>query len=99
MAERVISKPENHVLHSKRAMRSKDYGDDVLHGKELSKQKPSSSLQSGVPSIVHQVLNSPSQALDLGYPTRTFMGPRFENDFSHVRVHMDSFIMSYPLYR
>jgi hypothetical protein len=39
----------------------------------------------GVPSIVHDVLNSPGQPLDAG--TRAFMEPRFGQDFSNVRVH------------
>ena len=43
---------------------------------------------SGVPSIVHEVLNSPGQPLDRG--TRAFMEPRFGHDFSKVRVHTDA---------
>lgn len=42
----------------------------------------------GVPSIVHEVLNSPGQPLDAA--TRAFMEPRFGHDFSHVRVHTDA---------
>jgi len=38
-----------------------------------------------VPSIVHDVLNSPGQPLDAGI--RAFMEPRFNYDFSGVRVH------------
>src|SRR5438105_3232632 len=40
-----------------------------------------------VPPIVHDVLDSPGQALDA--ETRNFMEPRFGHDFSHVRVHTD----------
>lgn len=40
-----------------------------------------------VPAIVHDVLNSPGQALDTS--TRAFMEPRFGHDFSSVRVHTD----------
>src|SRR5438094_2051790 len=43
---------------------------------------------STVPSIVHDVLNSPGQPLDAG--TRAFMEPRFGHDFSQVRVHTDT---------
>ena len=43
---------------------------------------------SAVPSIVHDVLNSPGQPLDGG--TRAFMEPRFGHDFSGVRVHTDT---------
>src|SRR6266516_5474528 len=41
-----------------------------------------------VPSIVHDVLNSPGQPLDAS--TRAFMEPRFGHDFSGVRVHTDA---------
>ncbi len=40
-----------------------------------------------VPLIVHEVLRSPGQPLDA--ETREFMEPRFEHDFSKVRVHTD----------
>ena len=43
---------------------------------------------SEVPPIVHEVLNSPGQALDKD--TRNFMEPRFGHDFSQVRVHSDA---------
>jgi hypothetical protein len=39
-------------------------------------------------SIIHKVLNSSSQSLDVG--TRAFMEPRFGHDFSKVRVHADT---------
>jgi Domain of unknown function (DUF4157) len=41
----------------------------------------------GVPSMVHDVLRSPGQSLDA--QTRAFMEPRFNFDFSGVRVHTD----------
>ena len=41
-----------------------------------------------VPSLVHEVLRSPGQSLDVN--TRTFMEPRFNRDFSGVRVHTDN---------
>ena len=41
-----------------------------------------------VPSIVHDVLSSSGQPLDAG--TQAFMEPRFEHDFSNVRVHTDA---------
>ena len=41
-----------------------------------------------VPSVVHEVLNSPGQRLE---PTaRSLMEARFGYDFSHVRVHTDA---------
>jgi peptidoglycan hydrolase-like protein with peptidoglycan-binding domain len=39
------------------------------------------------PPIVHDVLNSPGRPLDAA--TRNFMEPRFDADFSNVRVHTD----------
>ncbi len=41
--------------------------------------------QNGVPAIVHQVLQSPGQPLNTA--TRSFMEPRFGQDFSRVRIH------------
>ncbi|GAB4578155.1 MAG: hypothetical protein Fur0022_08880 [Anaerolineales bacterium] len=43
---------------------------------------------SSVPPIVHEVLRSPGQPLDPAI--RSFMEPRFEHDFSSVRVHTDA---------
>ncbi len=41
-----------------------------------------------IPPIVHDVLRSSGQPLDAG--TRAFMEPRFNHDFSQVRVHTDA---------
>jgi hypothetical protein len=41
-----------------------------------------------MPSVVHEVLRSSGQPLDIG--TRSFMEPRFGHDFSNVRVHTDT---------
>lgn len=43
---------------------------------------------SKVPLIVHEVLKSPGQPLEL--ETRNFMESRFKHDFSRVRVHTDA---------
>jgi len=40
------------------------------------------------PPLVHEVLRSPGQPLDQS--TRAFMEPRFDRDFSGVRVHTDA---------
>jgi hypothetical protein len=53
----------------------------------LQRQASSSAGVSEVPPVVHEVLNSPGQSLDL--PTREFMESRFGKDFSHVRIHTD----------
>lgn len=41
-----------------------------------------------IPAIVHDVLRSPGMPLDA--ETRTFMGTRFGQDFSQVRIHADA---------
>lgn len=57
--------------------------------KQLLQRRPSAaSAPATVPSIVHDVLNSPGQPLDV--TTRNFMEPRFGYDFGVVRVHTDS---------
>jgi hypothetical protein len=43
---------------------------------------------SAVPPIVHEVLRSPGQSLDVA--TRAHMEPRFGHDFSRVRVHTNA---------
>jgi peptidoglycan hydrolase-like protein with peptidoglycan-binding domain len=42
----------------------------------------------GVPGIVHEVLGSPGHSLDAS--TRARLEPRFQHDFSQVRVHADA---------
>ena len=51
----------------------------------LARAAISSSPVHDVPPIVHEVLRSPGQPLDVA--TRAFMEPRFGHDFSHVVVH------------
>jgi len=62
------------------------------HNEEHAKvqTKASVSINAGgmeAPPIVHDVLRSSGQALDAS--TRSFMEPRFGQDFSSVRVHTD----------
>lgn len=57
--------------------------------KKLLQRRASASTAPGTaPSIVHDVLRSPGQPLDLS--TRAFFEPRFGHDFSKVRVHTDA---------
>lgn len=53
-------------------------------------QRTATNSESGneVPPIVHDVLRSTGQPLDA--ETRSFFEPRFEHDFSHVRIHTDA---------
>lgn len=50
--------------------------------------EPETRNSGGVPSIVHNVLRSPGQPLDVG--TRAFFEPRFGRDFSQVHLHADA---------
>lgn len=54
----------------------------------LQRRAVNQSEHKEVPPIVHEVLRSPGQLLDL--ETRTFMESRFGQDFSQVRVHTDN---------
>jgi hypothetical protein len=59
---------------------------DILQTKKVSKHIPVTQDQD-VPPVIHEVLRSPGQPLD---PViRTFMEPRFEYDFSKVRVRSE----------
>jgi Domain of unknown function (DUF4157) len=58
------------------------------HGRLRTKHVGPSDLgYTVIPPVVHEVLRSPGQALDLA--DRVFMEPRFGHDFSRVRVHTD----------
>lgn len=54
---------------------------------EFLQHKAPSSFSETAPPIVHEVLQSPGQPLDM--ETRAFMEPRFGHDFSKVKVHND----------
>lgn len=54
----------------------------------LQRQAPNRDQPSEVPPIVHEVLNSSGQPLDL--ETRRFMESRFGHSFSAVKVHADT---------
>jgi hypothetical protein len=54
----------------------------------LQRSSTEQARPSAVPSIVHDVLNSPGQALDS--ETNAFFEPRLGHDFSKVRVHTDA---------
>ncbi|MBD1836286.1 DUF4157 domain-containing protein [Cyanobacteria bacterium FACHB-472] len=56
---------------------------------DLEDSQSNASLESAeVPSIVHEVIRSPGQPLDL--TTRAFMESRFNHDFGGVRVHTNA---------
>jgi hypothetical protein len=55
---------------------------------QLQRSSNHSDLPNEVPPIVHEVLGSSGQPLDAH--TRSFFEPRFNHDFSHVRLHTDT---------
>jgi hypothetical protein len=55
--------------------------------KTLQRQAAGLAAPAMAPPIVHEVLNSPGQPLDVA--SRQFFEPRFGHDFSRVRVHTD----------
>jgi hypothetical protein len=55
---------------------------------QRSTEEPQTQNSPSVPPIVHEVVRSSGQPLDL--QTRAFMEPRFGHDFSSVRVHTDA---------
>ncbi|HSE15795.1 MAG TPA: DUF4157 domain-containing protein [Pyrinomonadaceae bacterium] len=59
----------------------------ALQRKTSEPEKPSTH-GAAIPPIVDEVLTSSGQPLDAS--TRAFMEPRFEHDFSQVRVHTDA---------
>lgn len=62
--------------------------EDREEGLLQRKTQDTSAAASEVPPIVHEVLRSPGQPLDP--ETRAFFEPRFDRDFSQVRVHADA---------
>ncbi len=62
---------------------------DPNHERMQAKHVASSDIgHTASPLIVNEVLSSPGQPLDSD--TREFMEPRFETDFSHVRIRNDT---------
>src|SRR5688572_26964921 len=65
-----------------------DKCDECKNNSTLQRKSSDNSEHSEVPPIVHEVLNSTGQPLNES--TRAFFEPRFQYDFSRVRVHTDS---------
>ena len=78
IAEQVMRMPENQTAHSSSAPAT------VM----LNRSASSGGGGFAAPPVVHDVLNSPGRPLETA--TRTFMEPRFGQDFSSVRVHADA---------
>ena len=77
IADEVMRMPETSVR------RQIEPEKEIVHKKAIARQN-----NSEVPSIVNEVLNSPSQSLD--NRTRTLMESRFGHDFSQVQIHTDA---------
>jgi outer membrane protein OmpA-like peptidoglycan-associated protein len=60
-----------------KTLQRKSAGHETAHGSGMT-----------APPVVHQVLASPGQPLDTGI--RNYMEPRFQADFSSVRIHTDA---------
>lgn len=80
-------------LQRKCACGNQTHGDEECQAcqqKRLSLQrKRSHQAEPGeIPAIVHEVVQSPGEPLDS--KTRAFFEPRFNHDFSRVRVHTDT---------
>ncbi len=73
---------ESGAVHGQRDERRKKKDSGKLQRKAVSAYAPEYA-----PPIVHDVLSSPGQPIDL--ETRAFMEPRFGHDFSRVRIHTD----------
>lgn len=58
------------------------------NSKQSLRRKSAGANRSDVPPIVHDVLRASGRPLDAA--TRDFMEPRFQRDFSNVRVHSDA---------
>lgn len=63
-------------------------GDCQKKRTNLQRKPVESGRTSEVPSIVHEVLRTPGQALDTA--SRAFFESRFGRDFSYVRIHADA---------
>ena len=88
MAELVTGRTDTPVLQRKCARCHDDDDEEQLQRKEMPGRAGTSDLRPGALDLVHEVLQSPGQALDTG--TRSFMEARFGQDFGRVRIHTDS---------
>jgi len=84
MAERVLRMPEPFAAESVPDKSQEGF----LQKKESAAGSSHSGNLQGIPSVVHEVLQSPGEPLDL--QTRAFFEPRFGHDFSQVRIHTDN---------
>lgn len=98
VAERIMRMPHVQTSHRSNSMQHKCACGGTCHkcqaqadhDHETAPTTPANPVnveKTEVPSIVHEVLRSSGQPLDTA--TRAFMEPRFNFDFSQVRIHAD----------
>ncbi|MEM1278699.1 MAG: DUF4157 domain-containing protein [Cyanobacteria bacterium P01_H01_bin.152] len=86
VAEQVMRMPEPQLQHQTEAV---GIGKTDIPTQPLVQRKTSIAAGSnGVPPVVNEVLRSPGKPLEP--TTRAFMESRFDQDFSHVRIHTDA---------
>ncbi len=90
---RMADEAVTHVAPTACSLQRKCGACDIGHEETLVQKpaEPSSASAQGIsttaPAGVHQVLNAPGRPLPM--ETRAFFEPRFDHDFSRVRVHAD----------
>jgi hypothetical protein len=87
VAGEVMRLSEDQVLQHEGSTCS-NHEEEVLQAKGLLVRAPVTTQSLEVPPIIHEVMRSSGQPLDLA--TRAFMEPRFGQDFSRVRLHTDA---------
>ncbi len=87
VAEQVMRMPEPDMQRHEDEEKEED--EDLLQAKPSVQRRMNGGVGGrDTPPIVHEVLQSPGQPLDLS--TRQFMEPRFGHGFNDVRVHTDT---------
>src|ERR1044072_3964815 len=85
IADRVMNTPNELIKQQVRPREGSKAGEGI-HTKQLADLHSTESI--GVPTIVHEVLNSPGTPLDQA--SQDFIQPRLGNAFSDVRLHTDA---------
>lgn len=85
VAEQVLGMPEPLV---QRQVDEEEEKEELLQTKLPVQRRVADDGGAEAPPVTHEVLRSPGRRLDA--ETRAFFEPRFEHDFSQVRVHADT---------
>ena len=89
-AEKIMHMPadENHFFKSSSSLLQRKCSECEKEEKLQMKSEEEVSSQTQAPSIINEVISSTGQPLDVN--TRNFFEPRFNYDFSNIKVHTDS---------